>query len=361
MCRNRSVKEGAPPLITGRCATYGTQQSDEAIPAPESSLVTPADIVAAMRRLRSVAVDTPLVSVVHRPTVLMKAEVLQQTGSFKFRGAYNAIASLTKDQRAHGVVAFSSGNHGLGIARAARLLDVEATVVMPENAPLIKREGVLREGARLELVEPSSVARETLARRLAEEQGLTVISGYDQAEVIAGQGTIGFELMEQLRSFDIERGCVVFIPVGGGGLASGVAVAMKALAPSIRIIGVEPALAADARQSYYERRPIAWPARDVNRTIADGQRLTTVGSYALRHLLKHVDDMVTVEEDEIIAAMQFAASTAHLTVEPSGATSLAAALSMSSADGYAVAILSGGNVDLGQYAKWVGRPSQVLA
>lgn len=314
-------------------------------------------IRAAAETLRGVALRTPLVPFgppAHRR--FLKAESLQPIGAFKIRGAYVAVASLPPDARARGVITYSSGNHAQGVARAARLLGVPAVVVMPTDAPDIKRERVVADGAEIVVVGTASDERQAVAERLAAERGLAVIPPFDDDRVIAGQATVGLEIMEELPDV-----AVVLVPIGGGGLASGVATAVRALAPTARVIGVEPELAADAKESIETGRIVAWPAEQVSRTIADGTRTQAIGRRTFAHLRAHLDSIVTVTEAEIAAAVRLAAELSRLVVEPSGALSVAAlafrAAELGLVDGRpAVAIVSGGNVDADRYRALLESP-----
>ena len=309
-----------------------------------AELVTVGRIRAAAARLEGVAVRTPLLA--WDAATWLKPESLQPVGSFKIRGAYAKISSLTDAERAAGVITYSSGNHAQGVARAARLLGTPATIVMPDNAPAIKVAGVERDGARIVRCGPASNERRQVAERLAAEEGLALVPPYDDLEVIAGQGTIGIELVEQLPELTS-----VLVPVGGGGLASGIAAAVKGLRPEVRVIGVEPELAADARDSLRAGRVVAWPADSVNRTMADGMRTQQLGDAPFAHLSRHLDDIVIVGEDEIADAVRALAASARLVAEPSGATALAAHLSgRAGSDSARVVIVSGGNVDPDRYA-----------
>ncbi len=230
-------------------------------------------IRAAADRLRGVALRTPLVAFgPPEDRRFLKAESLQPIGAFKLRGAYVAVASLSPEQLARGVITYSSGNHAQGVARAARLLGAPAVVVMPSDAPAIKRERVAADGAEIVVVGTASDERQRVAEAIAAERGLSVIPPYDDDRIIAGQGTIGLELLEDLPDL-----AVVLVPIGGGGLASGVATAIKALRPEARVIGVEPELAADARDSLERGEIVRWPAELVSRTIADGTRTQALG------------------------------------------------------------------------------------
>ena len=312
----------------------------------------------AARVLDGIAVRTPLVpfgSAV--PRRLLKAESLQPIGAFKLRGAYVAIAGLSVDERARGVITYSSGNHAQGVARAARLLGAHAVVVMPDDAPAIKRDRVAADGAEIVVVGPASDERRTAAESLAAERGLAIIPPFDDDRIIAGQGTCGLEIAEALPDL-----AAVLVPIGGGGLASGVAVAVRALHPAARIVGVEPELAADAQASLRAGRIVSWPAELVSRTIADGTRTQALGRRTFAHLAALVDDIVTVSEAEIAAAVRLAAEESRLVVEPSGALALAAmafrpaAAGIAGLDGPVVAVVSGGNVDPERYRGYLEAP-----
>jgi threonine dehydratase len=315
-------------------------------------------IRAAAAILEGVALRTPLVPFGRfAGRRFLKAESLQPIGAFKIRGAYVAIASLDAAERARGVITYSSGNHAQGVARAARLLGGPAVVVMPSDAPALKRSRVEADGAEVVIVGTSSEERQQVAERIAAERDLAIIPPFDDDRIIAGQGTVGLEIAEALPDVG-----AVLVPIGGGGLASGVAVAIKALVPGARVIGVEPELAADARQSLQEGRIVRWAAADVSRTIADGTRTTAIGARNFAHLSRFLDDIVTVSESEIAAAVRLAAEESRLVVEPSGALSVAAMAFHSAEaglDGLAgpiVAVVSGGNVDPELYRRLLEAP-----
>jgi threo-3-hydroxy-L-aspartate ammonia-lyase len=308
--------------------------------------------------LRGVAIRTPLVP--YGPPddrALLKAESLQSIGAFKIRGAYVAIAGLTAAERERGVISYSSGNHAQGVARAARLLGAPAVIVMPSDAPAIKRERVAADGAEIVTVGTASEERRERAEAIAAERGLAIVPPYDDDRIIAGQGTVGLEIAEDLADVG-----AVIVPVGGGGLASGVAVAIKSLVPGARVIGVEPELAADARESLERGEIVSWSAEDVSRTIADGTRTQALGRRTFAHLRAHLDGIVTVSEAEIAAAVRLAAERSRLVAEPSGALALAAIafrrgeLGPSDLDGPLVGIVSGGNVDSAQYRRYLEAP-----
>jgi len=308
------------------------------------SLVSVDEIRDAAVCLAGVAVRTPLVPFPGvDPRLLVKPESLQPTGSFKLRGAYAAISAVPADVRARGVVAHSSGNHAQAVAYAAALLDVPATVVVPVNAPPVKLGPIRRLGTRIVTTEPSLSARVAATDELVRRHGYTLIPPFDDRAVIAGQGTIGLEIAADYPDADL-----VVVPVGGGGLISGISAAIRALSPGTRVIGVEPELAADARESFRSGRRVAWPAQDTQRTIADALRIEQVGSLTLRHMLSYVDDIVTVTENEIREAVRLIAAQAHLVAEPGGAVAVAACLLRERelpAARTRVAVLSGGNVD----------------
>ena len=321
-------------------------------------LVTLDDIRAAADRLRGVAVRTPLVAFgPPEARRYLKAESLQPIGAFKLRGAYVAVASLSAEALSRGVITYSSGNHAQGVARAARLLGAPAVVVMPSDAPAIKRERVAADGAEIVTVGTASDERQRVAEGIAAQRSLAIIPPFDDDRIIAGQGTVGLEIAEDL--VDV---AVILVPVGGGGLASGVATAITALRPGVRVIGVEPELAADARESLERGEIVAWPADLVSRTIADGTRTQALGTRTFAHMRAHLDSVVTVSEAEIAAAVRLAAERSRLVVEPSGALGIAAIafhaaeLGLDRVDGSVVAVVSGGNVDPERYRAYLEAP-----
>ncbi|HEY2653807.1 MAG TPA: pyridoxal-phosphate dependent enzyme [Solirubrobacteraceae bacterium] len=303
------------------------------------------DVRQAAERIAGVAHRTPVITsrTVDQRTgvaVVLKAELFQRTGSFKFRGAYNRIASLSPQERQHGVLAFSSGNHAQAVALAASLLGAPATIVMPRDAPELKLAATLGYGAEVVTYDRYSEDREQIARALAEERGLTLVPPFDDPLVIAGQGTAALELVADAGPLD-----VLLVPVSGGGLIAGSAVSVKALNPDARVIGVEP----DAGDDY--RRSLAAGARiaiDVPVTIADALQVTTPGelTFAINRQLLH--RIVTVSDDELVEAMRFAFERLKLVIEPGGAAGLAGLLTgkvdVAGATRVGV-ILSGGNVD----------------
>ncbi len=314
---------------------------------PGAGLVSIEDIRRAADRIRGVAVRTPLLRWDER--TWLKAESLQPVGAFKMRGAYNKVASLSDEERARGVVTYSSGNHAQAVARAARLLGTTAVICMPENAPRIKVAGVERDGAQIVITGNDSEDRHRRALEL-EERGLVMIEPYDDPAIIAGQGTCGLEIVE-----DLPHVTSVLVQVSGGGLSSGVAAAVKALAPAARVIGVEPELAADAKESLEADRLVIWTADQTARTMADGLRTNSLGALPFEHLRRLLDRIVTVSEDEIAEAVRQIASRARLVAEPSGAAAMAAELAGAApredGDDARVIIVSGGNVDPELYAR----------
>jgi threonine dehydratase len=303
-------------------------------------LVSLDDIRRAAAGLAGVAVHTPVLPAPWAGgDFWVKPESLQPIGAFKIRGGYHAIASLTAEQRAAGVIAHSSGNHGQAVAYAARAFGVPCVVVMPDVAMPVKVAAVEALGARVVLVPPAE--RDAATHKLAESEGFAVIPPFDHPDIIAGQGTVGLELVTDLSTVD-----VVLVPVGGGGLASGVATAVKALRPSTTVIGVEPELAADAVESYASGELVVWPTEKTYQTIADGLR-TNLSALTLAHLRAHLDAIVTVSEEEIRHTVRRLAHSARLVVEPSGAVAPAAYLYRrdSLPTGRTVAVISGGNVE----------------
>lgn len=308
-------------------------------------------IRAAADRIRGVAVRTPLLAWDER--TWLKPESLQPIGAFKIRGAHAKITSLTEAQRAAGVISYSSGNHAQAVARSARLLGIHAVLVMPDDAPAVKVAGVERDGAQIVRCPPGSDERRRIAESLAAEHGYTIVPPYDDPEIIAGQGTVGLEIAEDLPALTS-----VLVPIGGGGLISGVAAAVKALVPAVRVIGVEPDDAADARASLAEGEIVSWPAQRTGRTIADGLRVSAVGALPFVHIRALVDEIVTVSDDEIRGAIRELATRARLVAEPSGAAAMAAHLAgqvpQPAGDDARVIVISGGNVDPQVFTKVLG-------
>jgi threonine dehydratase len=308
----------------------------------ELELVTLDAVQAAAARIAGVAVRTPLLTWDER--TWLKPENLQPIGAFKIRGAHAKITSLSEAERAAGVISYSSGNHAQAVARSARLLGVRAVIVMPDNAPAIKVAGVERDGAQIVRCGPGSDERRRVAEELAAKHGYAMVPPFDDPEIIAGQGTVGLEIGE-----DLPGVTSVLVPIGGGGLISGVATALKALAPSVRVIGVEPDSAADARDSLAAGEIVSWPAEKTGRTIADGLRVSAVGALPFAHIRSLVDEIVTVSDDEMRAAIRELASRGRLVAEPSGAAAMAAHLfgrvPQPAGDEARVIVVSGGNVE----------------
>ena len=313
-------------------------------------MVTLNDIHQAQARLSGIAVRTQLVeSHIHERDgqgknrlLYLKPENLQPIGAFKLRGAYNKIVSLTDDERQRGVITYSSGNHAQGVAYAARALGVKAVVVMPRNAPENKLAATASMGAELVLVGPGSEERREKAEQLAAQHGYVIVPPYNDERIIAGQGTIGLEILEDLPEVE-----TVISPVGGGGLISGIATAIKLSRPSVKVIGAEPELAGDAQASLRAGKIVQFPAEQVSQTAADGLRTQSIGTINFEHIRRYVDDIVTVKEDEIQEAMRLLAETPKTVAEPSGAVSLAAFLFHRDelpATTVNVAIISGGNI-----------------
>jgi len=309
------------------------------------------DIEAAASRLDGVAVRTPLLRLPLDGDVYVKPESLQRTGSFKFRGAYNALASTPFALIERGVVADSSGNHAQGVAAAAALLGVSATIVMPENAAPVKVARTAAWGAEIVRCANSSDERQRVAAEIRDTRSLEYIPPFDDLRIIAGQGTVGLEIAESLADV-----MTVVVCIGGGGLISGVATAVKALCPNARVIGVEPELAADARESLRQGRVVGWPAADVTRTICDGVRTQEIGALNFAIISALVDEIVTVSDDAVLEAMRWLALEAKLLVEPTGALTLAAVQTGAVAiDGPTVLVVSGGNVDPALAARVLAR------
>ncbi len=319
--------------------------------------VTLDDIVSASETIRPHAMVTPVVTsrTLDERTgasVFLKCESFQRVGAFKFRGACNAISRL--DPNTAGVLAYSSGNHAQGVALASALLGVRAVIVMPENAPAVKLEATRRylerggvPGSEVVIYDPQTTVREELGAELAEREGLTIVPPYDHPDVIAGQGTVALELLDEVGPLD-----TLLVCCGGGGVLSGCAIAAKALHTACRVIGVEPALADDATRSFRTRtlHTVRNPP-----TIADGARTPSLGRYTFPLVLTHVDDILTVTEDQIRGAMRLAFERLKLVVEPAGALALAGLLCAGEAfKGQRVGvIITGGNVDPAEFSSIV--------
>jgi len=301
------------------------------------------DVEVAAHRIAGLVVRTPLLSARwarEGSPLELKPESLQPTGAFKLRGASNAVARLDAEARARGVVTHSSGNHAQALAWAARAVGVRASIVMPEGASPTKIEATRALGAEVVLV--PAAERESAADQIAARRGAVVVSPYDHRDVIAGQGTVGLEIVADRPDAD-----TVLVPASGGGLVAGVAVALKARRPQARVIAVEPELAGDLAESMRRGERVRWSEEQSSRTIADGLRVTQVGALPWEHIRVLVDEVMTVSEEEIRAAMRLLAHGSCLVVEPSGAVAVAAYLSCTPARrlGRTVAVVSGGNVE----------------
>jgi threonine dehydratase len=324
----------------------------------EDFIVTLTDIRDAHRRLSGVAVRTVLLPVrireidapEDRRRLYIKPENQQPIGAFKLRGAYNKIAALEPEERGRGVITYSSGNHAQGVAYAARALDVKAVIVMPANAPAIKREATAALGAEIVLVGPGSMERMQKAEELAAEHGYIMVPPYNDEHIIAGQGTIGLEILEDLPEVE-----TVLLPVGGGGLISGVAAAIKLSRPDVRVIGVEPELAADARESLKSGKLVQFAAEQVSQTLADGLRTQSIGPINFEHMKLFVDDIITVSEAEIYSAARRLAANPQTVAEPSGAVAVAGYLFHGDElpkTNNNVAVISGGNIEPAMLAEF---------
>jgi threonine dehydratase len=310
-------------------------------------MISLSDLRSARSRLEGITVRTPLIQfplcAEDSRRLLLKPENQQPIGAFKLRGAYNKIASLSEVDRKRGVISYSSGNHGQGVSYAARALKIKAVIVMPNNAPEIKREATAKLGAEIVLVGPGSDERKAKAEDLAAEHGYVLVPPYNDEKIIAGQGTIGLEILEDLSEVE----CVLS-PVGGGGLIAGVAAAIKLTNPKIKVIGVEPELAADAQASLRADKIVQFAAEQVSRTIADGLRTQSIGPINFEHIRAYVDDIITVTEDEIRRAMKYLAQNPQTIAEPSGAVATAGLIFHAKELPEAkinVAIISGGNIE----------------
>ena len=289
------------------------------------------------------AVRTPLLRCHAESRIaFLKPENLQPIGSFKLRGAYNKIASLSRNERSRGVIAYSSGNHAQGVAYAAHALGCKATIVMPSIAPKLKLEKTKALGAEVVEVGPSSDERKQRAEALAAEHGYALIPPYDDETIIAGQGTMGLEILEDLP--DVTN---VLVCVGGGGMISGIAAAIKLQRSEVKIYGVESQLGAKARASFEAGRRIAFPAEQTSRTIADGLRTQSVGERNFEHIQKFVDGFISVSEEEIRESVRRLIRDAHLVAEPSGAVPYAAFLfhAREFPTGKTAVVVSGGNME----------------
>jgi len=307
-------------------------------------MVTYDDVAAAHERVKPQAHRTPVmtsrqVDELTGANVFFKCENLQRMGAFKFRGAYNALSLLSADEKRRGVLAFSSGNHAQAVALAGRLLNVKTTIVMPEDAPKVKLEATRGYGGEV-VTYGKGEDREALARKLAEQRSLTLIPPFDHPHIVAGQGTAAKELIEDAGALD-----VLLVPCGGGGLISGCAIAARHLAPNCRVIGVEPAAGDDATRSFKEKKLVKIEVPD---TIADGARTTSLGAVTFPLVMKYVNDMLTVTDEELLRTMFWLWERMKLVVEPTGALAACAVLQkkLNLEKRRVGVVLSGGNVDL---------------
>ena len=321
-------------------------------------LVTLDEIKAARERIRSTAVYTPMLEVTwpalgpksQAPSRLfLKCESLQPMGAFKIRGAFNMIAQLPKESLERGVITYSSGNHGQAVALAAKKLGAPAVIVMPTTAPKVKVDGCRSSGAEVIMEGTTSLDRQKRAEREASVRGLTIVPPFDHKQIIIGQGTMGLEILEQCPDVG-----TVFVPVGGGGMASGVAAAIKLSRPSVRIVAVEPIGAPKMSTSLAAGQPVTLPS---SKSIADGLMNLRPGDITFAHVRAFVDEVVTVSEEAIAGTVGWLFRNSRLVVEPSGAvTTAAVALGLGNIDvskGPVVAVVSGGNVAPEAFAKYV--------
>ena len=315
-------------------------------------LTTLEDIQAAAARIGGVVRRTPLLDVEGHPSGIsfrIKCENLQRTGSFKLRGAYNTLAQLPPESRVRGVIGYSSGNHAQAVACAARALTIPAIIVMPENASPVKVEGTRRYGAEVIFAGTTSHDRQVRAEAEAAGRGLTIVPPFDHARIVAGAGTVGLEILEQCAAADVQiRPTVVYVPMGGGGQIAGVSAALKQSRGDVRVVGVEPAGAARMTASRAAGKPVTLPSTS---SIADGLLTLRPGDLTFAHVQAFVDDVVTVTDGEIEAAVRWLFHGAKMVAEPSGAATVAAVLKQPSIDEGTVAIVSGGNVTPELFAK----------
>ena len=310
------------------------------------------DVAAAAHRLKGMAHRTPGLRSTSADEstgaqVFFKCENLQRTGAFKFRGAYNTLAQFTPEQRERGVLAFSAGNHAQAIALSARLLDMPAVIVMPEDAPASKMAATREYGAQVVTYNRYTEDREAISRRLAQERGMTLVPPFDHPHVIAGQGTAAMELLEEVPGLDY-----LFVCVGGGGLLAGSTLAAQAMAPGCRLVGVEPEAGNDGQQSFKAGHIVQIPTPH---TIADGAQTQALGQLTFPIIAEGVEDMVTATDEQLVQALRFFAERMKIVVEPTGALAFAGARNGSvDVRGKRVGVLiSGGNVDLPRYARFL--------
>ena len=315
--------------------------------SPDAALdaVSFADVAAAATRLRGIVHETPVhtsqsLNARVNAEVFLKCENLQRIGAFKIRGGYNALSRLTPEQQAGGVIAYSSGNHAQAVALSGQLLGIDTTILMPENAPAVKLAATRGYGAEVVTYDPEETVREAYGAELAEARGLTLVPPYDHPHVIAGQGTVGWEVLQQVPDLD-----VLLVCCGGGGMLSGCGIAASVLQPDCTVIGVEPEAGDDATRSFHSGTLQSVHNPD---TIADGARTPSLGEYTFPLVRHYADDMVTVPDAAIVEAMRFVWTRMKLVTEPTGALALAALFSGAvPGNGQRVGVtVSGGNVDL---------------
>ena len=310
------------------------------------------DVAAAAHRLKGMAHRTPVLRSTSADEstgaqVFFKCENLQRTGAFKFRGAYNTLAQFTPEQRERGVLAFSAGNHAQAIALSARLLDMPAVIVMPEDAPASKMAATREYGAQVVTYNRYTEDREAISRRLAQERGMTLVPPFDHPHVIAGQGTAAMELLDEVPGLDY-----LFVCVGGGGLLAGSTLAAQAMTPRCRLVGVEPEAGNDGQQSFKAGHIVQIPTPH---TIADGAQTQALGQLTFPIIAEGVEDMVTATDEQLVQALRFFAERMKIVVEPTGALAFAGVRNGSvDVRGKRVGVLiSGGNVDLPRYARFL--------
>jgi threo-3-hydroxy-L-aspartate ammonia-lyase len=315
-------------------------------------MVTYDDVAAAHERIKGVAHRTPVLRSATADALIgaklfFKCENLQRMGAFKFRGAYNALSQLSVEERKRGVLAFSSGNHAQAVALAGKLLGIKTVIVMPENAPRVKLEATRGYGAEV-VTYKKDEDRERVAERVAAERGMVTIPPYNHPHIVAGQGTAAKELIEETGPLDM-----LLVPCGGAGLLSGCAIAARQLAPQCHVVGVEPAAGDDATRSFRTKTLVSIPVPD---TIADGARTTSLGSITFPLVLRYVNEMVTVTDEELLPAMFWLWERMKIVVEPTGALAFAALMARKIAPRARVGVvLSGGNVDLRWAASQLAR------
>ena len=332
-------------------------RGDDTSRGNRAEFVTVEEITSARERIRAAAVYTPMLEVVHpaslqapKPSspqaLFLKCENLQPMGAFKIRGAFNMISQLPKEQLDRGVITYSSGNHGQAVALAAQRVGARAVIVMPTTAPQVKIDGCQSYGAEVIMEGTTSLDRQVRAEKEARERGLTIVPPFDHKQIIIGQGTVGLEILEQCADVG-----TVFVPAGGGGLASGTAAAIKQLKPSVRIVAVEPAGAPKMTKSLEAGKPTTLAS---SKSIADGLMNLRPGDLTFAHIQKFVDEVVTVSDDDIARAVAWLSRNARLVVEPSGAATTAAVmLGLGHPTGKIVAVVSGGNVAPEAFAKYI--------